>query len=99
MGLQRFILSSATEGRVCLVYGLRRTGKTTMLQQAVLEMTAEERSKAAYFKVRDGDTLDDVAHRLDALEAEGIRYVLIDKITLAKDFIDGASLFSDVYAM
>ena len=44
-----------------------------MLQQAVLEMTAEERSKAAYFKVRDGDTLDDVAHRLDALEAEGIR--------------------------
>ena len=88
-----------TEGRVCLVYGLRRTGKTTMLQQAVLEMTAEERSKAAYFKVRDGDTLDDVAHRLDALEAEGIRYVLIDEITLAKDFIDGASLFSDVYAM
>ena len=70
-----------------------------MLQQAVLEMTAEERSKAAYFKVRDGDTLDDVAHRLDALEAEGIRYVLIDEITLAKDFIDGASLFSDVYAM
>lgn len=88
-----------TEGRVCLVYGLRRTGKTTMLQQAVLAMTAEERSKAAYFKVRDGDTLDDVAHRLDALEAAGIRYVLIDEITLAKDFIDGASLFSDVYAM
>jgi len=88
-----------TEGRVCLVYGIRRTGKTTLLQQAVLEMTDEERSQAAYFKVRDGETLDAVARKLDALEAAGIRYVLVDEVTLASDFIDGASLFSDVYAM
>ena len=88
-----------TEGRVCLVYGIRRTGKTTLLQQSVLEMTADERAHAAYFKVRDGETLDEVARKLDALEAAGVRYVLIDEVTLAADFIDGASLFSDVYAM
>lgn len=88
-----------TEGRVCLVYGIRRTGKTTLLQQAVLEMTADERAHAAYFKVRDGETLDEIAQKLDKLEAGGIRYVLIDEVTLASDFIDGASLFSDVYAM
>ena len=88
-----------TEGRVCLVYGLRRTGKTTLLQQAVLEMNDDERAHAAYFKVRDGETLDEVAHKLDALEKVGIRFVFIDEVTLAADFIDGASLFSDVYAM
>ena len=88
-----------TEGRVCLVYGIRRTGKTTLLQQSVLEMTADERAHAAYFKVRDGETLDAVARKLDALESAGVRYVLIDEVTLASDFIDGASLFSDVYAM
>ena len=88
-----------TEGRVCLVYGIRRTGKTTLLQQAVLAMTDEERARAAYFKVRDGETLDDVARRLDALEAAGIRYALVDEVTLAADFIDGASMFSDIYAM
>ena len=88
-----------TEGRVCLVYGIRRTGKTTLLQQAVLALSAEERAKTAYFKVRDGETLDEVARRLDELEAAGIRNVLIDEVTLAADFIDGASLFSDIYAM
>ena len=88
-----------TEGRVCLVYGIRRTGKTTLLQQAVLAMTREERARTAYFKVRDGETLDEVARKLDMLEAAGIRNVLIDEVTLASDFIDGASLFSDIYAM
>ena len=80
-----------TEGRVCLVYGIRRTGKTTLLQQSVLEMTADERAHAAYFKVRDGETLDEVARKLDALEAAGVRSVLIDEVTLAADFIDRAS--------
>lgn len=92
-------LRGKAEGRVCLIYGLRRTGKTTLLQQTVLAMRPEERARAAYFKVRDGETLDEAARRLDALEAAGCRYVFIDEVTLAEDFIDGASLFSDIYAM
>ena len=86
------------ESKVLIVFGLRRTGKTTMLQQAVRALTREEFAKAAYMKVRTGDTLATMDDRLSRLHRRGFRYVFIDEVTLLDDFIDGASLFSDVYA-
>ena len=86
------------ESKVLIVFGLRRTGKTTMLQQAVRALTREEFAKAAYIKVRTGDTLETMDDRLSRLHRRGFRYVFIDEVTLLDDFIDGASLFSDVYA-
>ena len=35
---------------------------------------------------------------LKALEAQGFRYVFLDEVTLMEDFIEGAALFSDVFA-
>jgi len=86
------------ESKVLIVFGIRRTGKTTMLQQAVRALTREEFAKAAYMKVRAGDTLETMDDRLSRLHGRGVRYVFIDEVTLMDDFIDGASLFSDVYA-
>ena len=91
-------LRSPAESRVLIVYGIRRTGKTTMLQQAVRSLTREEFAAAAYVKVRSGDTLEKMDERLSRLHAKGVRYVFVDEVTLMEDFIDGASLFSDVYA-
>ncbi len=34
-------LYSAERDRVCLIFGLRRTGKTTMLRQAIGRMTSD----------------------------------------------------------
>ena len=86
------------ESKVLIVFGIRRTGKTTMLQQAVRALTREEFAKAAYIKVKAGDTLEMMDDRLSRLHGKGMRYVFIDEVTLLDDFIDGASLFSDVYA-
>ena len=86
------------ESKVLIVFGIRRTGKTTMLQQAVRALTREEFAKAAYIKVKPGDTLESMDDRLSRLHGRGVRYVFIDEVTLMDDFIDGASLFSDVYA-
>ena len=86
------------ESKVLIVFGIRRTGKTTMLQQAVRALTREEFAKAAYIKVKSGDTLESMDDRLSRLHGRGVRYVFIDEVTLMDDFIDGASLFSDVYA-
>lgn len=38
-------LELPNEPRICVIYGLRRTGKTTMLFQTIQDMTAEDFSK------------------------------------------------------
>ena len=91
-------LHSSQEARVCVVYGLRRTGKTTMLMQAVNALSPEEFNRAAYVKASVQATMRDIDAVLRGLERDGVRIVLIDEATLMDDFIDMAALFSDVYA-
>lgn len=84
--------------RVLILYGLRRTGKTTLVRQVIGEMPAEMQSKAAFIQLSSRLTLADVNHDLKLLESLGYRYVFIDEVTLLSDFIEGAALFSDVFA-
>ena len=86
-------------GKVCLLYGLRRTGKTTLLFQMLNDLSSEELSRAVYIKARTTDCMSDMNHDLKILASSGYRYVFLDEVTLMDDFIDGAALFSDVYAM
>lgn len=83
--------------RVCVVYGLRRTGKTTMLLQAIAEMSEEDFAKAAYIKLRTVDEMDSLTRDLDRLYQAGYRYIFLDEVTLMEDFIDSAALLSDIY--
>lgn len=84
--------------RVCLIFGLRRTGKTTMLRQAIGRMTREDLARAAYLKARRTVTMAMVNRDMKKLFDAGFQYVFIDEVTLMKDFIDSAALFSDVFA-
>lgn len=84
--------------RVYILYGLRRTGKTTLIRQLISEMDASMRSKTVFIQIQDSKTLDDVNQDLKSLEEKGYRYVFIDEVTLLNDFIEGAALFSDVFA-
>lgn len=86
------------QDRVYILYGLRRTGKTTLIRQIISEMDASMRKKTVFMQIQDGKTLDDVNQDLKYLETEGYRYVFIDEVTLLNDFIEGAALFSDVFA-
>ena len=95
--LQKYLNSDATD-RVCLVFGLRRTGKTTMLRQAVLRMTSEQVAKTAYIKAKATDTMAAMNRDLEKLLELGYENVFIDEVTLMEDFIDSAALFSDIYA-
>lgn len=95
--LQKYLNNDATD-RVCLVFGLRRTGKTTMLRQAVLKMTTEQASKTAYIKAKGTDTMAAMNRDLEKLLELGYENVFIDEVTLMEDFIDSAALFSDIYA-
>lgn len=91
-------LYGAQQDRVFVLYGLRRTGKTTMIRQALLEMNEDDFFKAAFIQVTSRDKLSDINHDMKILESQGFRYVFIDEVTLMEDFIDGAALFSDIFA-
>ena len=84
--------------RVYILYGLRRTGKTTLIRQLLYEMDAEMRSKSVFIQIQDSKSLDDVNQDLKYLETNGYQYVFIDEVTLLDDFIEGAALLSDVFA-
>ena len=85
-------------GKVCLLYGLRRTGKTTLLLQAINELTDDQFTKAVYIKATTDNTMADLNQDLKLLRENGYRYIFIDEVTLIEDFIDSAALLSDIYA-
>lgn len=95
--LQAYLNSDSTD-RVCLIFGLRRTGKTTMLRQAVLKMTPSQAARTAYVKAKGTDTMAAMNRDLEKLQERGFENVFIDEVTLMPDFIDSAALFSDIYA-
>ena len=86
------------QDKVFILYGLRRTSKTTMIRQIFAEMSEAELAKVAFIQITARDTLADVNRDLKLLEAQGFRYVFLDEVTLMEDFIEGAALFSDVFA-
>lgn len=86
------------DGKVFILCGLRRTGKTTLIRQVIAGMNPEMQSKSVFIQIQDGRTLAEVNQDLRQLESMGYRYVFIDEVTLLDDFIGGAALFSDVFA-
>ena len=86
------------QDKVFILYGLRRTGKTTLIRQTILDMTPEQLNAAAFIQIKTKDTLSEINMDLKYLEEQGYKYVFIDEVTLMEDFIEGAALFSDIYA-
>lgn len=95
--LRDYVFGSPQD-KVFIIYGLRRTGKTTMIRQILIELSEAEFKKAAFIQVKSKDTLADVDADLRLLEEHGYKYVFINEVTLIEDFIEGAALFSDIYA-
>ena len=97
MQLHDFVYGEQQD-KVFILYGLRRTGKTTMIRQIFAGMSDAELAKAAFIQTTARDTLAGVNRDLRLLETQGFRYVFLDEVTLMEDFIEGAALFSDVFA-
>ena len=89
-------LYSKTLDKVCLIYGLRRTGKTTMLRQCLYEMKETEFNRSVYIKATVNDTMEKLNKDLKLLRELGIKFVFIDEVTLISDFIESAAILSDI---
>ena len=95
--LHEYIYGNSTD-RVFILYGLRRTGKTTLIRQLIAEMSEEMLMQTAFMQINSFIDLAQLNIDLKQLSKMGYRYMFIDEVTLMNDFIDCAALFSDVYA-
>ncbi len=95
--IERYIYGG-NHDNLLILYGLRRTGKTTLIRQIICDMDAEHRKKAVFIQCGLRSNLADMNKDLKTLESLGYKYVFIDEATMMDDFIEGAALFSDVYA-
>lgn len=91
-------LYDLNSSKVLILYGLRRTGKTTLIKQTILNMNDIDIAKTAFIQANDKTTLSDINQDLKYLMDLGFKYIFIDEVTLIKDFIEGAALFSDIFA-
>ena len=87
--LHKFI-NNDYDGKICILYGLRRTGKTTLLFQMMGELPVKQ---TAYIKIQATDNMSLLTKDLKKLFRLGYQYVFID------DFINTAAVLSDVFSM
>ena len=92
--LKRYL--TLDSNKIIALYGLRRTGKTTMLLQAIDYIGIDD---SAYIKIKPDNTMDELLSDLDILLLRGIKNVFIDEITLIQDFISQSAMLADYYAM
>lgn len=90
--LQEYVHGN-NDHRVMSLYGLRRTGKTTMMYQAIRELN--DYGAACLIQCSPGDRMGDLTRLMDELDC---RYYFIDEVTNLDNFIATAAVLSDAYA-
>ena len=91
-------VENGVDGRILILFGLRRTGKTTLIRQVIADMTDDGLSSCAFIQITPGNTLAMLNRDLKTLSRQGICRVFIDEITLLDDFIEGSALLADIFA-
>lgn len=88
-------LKTKKTSKICVIYGLRRTGKTVLMQQALNALSEEQKNKAVFITCNKSTDFYDILSYLKNLLNEGKKYFFIDEITYAKNFQDLAEVLSD----
>ena len=91
-------LNDSNYGKVFILYGLRRTGKTTLIKQIISNMNLAVFNKTAFIQITRKDSFASFNKDLKLLQSEGYKYIFIDEVTFMEDFIEGAALLADIYA-
>lgn len=83
--------------RVCVLYGLRRTGKTVLMQQAIQHLLANGIDNVAYISLTAAHSLSKFYKQLNNEIKRGIKYFFIDEITMVSGFIQSSAILADMY--
>ena len=102
-------IASDPQPKVCILFGVRRTGKTTGMLQCIDYMDIDARKKSVFFQIRTptkkngryiaGDSLWDLQKDIQEFLDLGYSYFFIDEATNLIDFQQGAEILSDILAL
>lgn len=84
------------DGTVFAIHGLRRTGKTTIMEQLMLDN--KDSIGCMFLLAEEKDRMDMLYEKLDEALERKVKCVFIDEVTFIDDFIDDSSLLSNYYA-
>lgn len=87
---------SELDGKILVLYGLRRTGKTTIMEQVVSDY--RENETCAFYEIQNGDTMDDVRDIIVKEREKGTTLICLDELTKAEDFITNSAVLPDIFA-
>ena len=94
--LQKFL--QHTKSKMIFSFcGLRRTGKSTMLAQAICDMSPDQFEKACFIAAEQYKDMDELYHDIDQLYQQGYEYFFIDEITALPDFISRSAFLANKY--
>ena len=79
--------------RVCCLYGLRRTGKTVMIAQAIYDLNCYD--DCLYVLCDNESRMSDLKK---VLQGRKQKYIFLDEITKLSNFITTCSILADVYS-
>ena len=80
---------------VCSIYGLRRTGKSTMMYQAIEEVGL---NRCGYILCEDKDTYGELCQNIEKYIEEGKAAIFIDEVTKISNFVTSSASLADYYA-
>ena len=96
--LKDFVLGDECyQGEILAVYGLKRTGKTTLLKQLLSDIDAYT-SSCAVLEMQDSDTMKMLERRIEEEQAKGKTIIFINEITKVSDFINNSASLADCFA-
>ncbi|BAM32991.1 AAA family ATPase [Helicobacter cinaedi] len=91
-----FNANKEKNGKIVVLYGLRRIGKTTIMNQIIDEY--KNSLKCAFYEIETNDKMDNIYDMLICERDKGIKLICLDKITNAKDFIEDSAILADIFA-
>ena len=82
----------ANNMKFTILFGLRRTGKSTLMKQAILSLPIED---CKYILCSKGETMNSLFKELDDTEQ---KYIFIDEVTYLERFTKTVSVLADCFA-
>ena len=93
-----YYLNNPCKGKICMLYGLRRTGKTVMMKHAVYNLINNGITNVAFITVTEQTSLAHLYNKINELVKSDYKYIFIDEITAISGFIQSSALLADAYA-